>query len=236
MSDTQTLEPAPPPAPSPGRLLHVIVDPSRGGTGMSPVPLPAGLEIVDIYDLFAHDLDTVAGINLATQCDQVFLSRHRDRLDAFVARGGRILVNGHVVEPFVTGLAKWRKLAYSQPADLAVTQLAAHPVWQGVDPRDLLFRTGVPGQHTHAELARIGVAGFYGRGYHVRLPEGATPINGLGELGAVVDYEFALGAGRVLVHGGLDLLAMRDPRRTTAAFGENIVRWLSGGMTPENAQ
>lgn len=217
-----------PPAAQRPRLLHVAVDPRGGGVGMSGFAVPAEFDAVDVYDLPGEDLASVAGIQFTGAVDQVFLARHRDLWDGFVRGGGRVIVNGHVVKPFLTGLATWRRLVYRGPRDLTITSLAAHQVWAGVDPDDLLFRTGVPGVHTPDELRRIGVAGSYGRGYHLDLPADALPVNGIGPLRAVIDYEYTLGAGRVLVHGGLDLLAMRDPQRSTAVLPRNIVDWLKG--------
>jgi len=210
------------------RILQVTVDERSTGVGMSGAPLPQEIEVIDAYNLFDAGLDDVAGISIASGCDQIFLDRHRDEIDAFVRDGGRVLFCGHVVVPFIAGMSKWRKLAYSGPKDLFISSLAPHPLWRGVDFDDLLFRTGVPGRHSFEEMHSIGVSGFYGRGYHLHLPADAVALNGIGPLRAPIDYEFPLGRGRVVIHGGLDLFSQADEDRSTAAFSANIVRWLKG--------
>lgn len=94
---------------------------------------------------------------------------------------------------------------------------------------DVLYRTGVPGEHSRERLAEIGVAGFYGRGYVVRLPKHATIINTIGPLKGPIDYSFPLGEGEVVVHSGLDLEAFTDiPGTTLGKFGPNVRAWLGG--------
>jgi hypothetical protein len=78
----------------------------------------------------------------------------------------------------------------------------------------------------YAELERIGVAGFYGRGCSRDLPDGARVVHTIGRTRAPIDYEYPLGAGRVLVHGGNDLLQFSSADRGTADLRPQIVRWL----------
>lgn len=210
-----------------GRLVMLAPAPGVRSPGMGGFVAPPGFDAVDPYDLDELDLSEVQGIIVSGMCDQVRLSRDLDRFTAWVRDGGRMLVNGHVVRPWVAGMPTWRRLEYRGPADLGITSLAAHPIWAGVDPADLLYRTGVPGTHTHEELERIGVAGFYGRGYQAPLPDGAVVVNGIGPLRAPIDVEFPLGAGRVVVHAGLDLgVFAQTPGTTLTAIPGNIRRWL----------
>ncbi|MFF2021954.1 hypothetical protein ACFVW2_09115 [Streptomyces sp. NPDC058171] len=106
--------------------------------------------------------------------------------------------------------------------------MTPHPVWAGVDFDELLYRTGVPGTPTGEELARVGVAGFYGRGYHGALPEDATVINGIGPYRLPIDIGYPLGAGAVLAHAGNDLLSFSDHDRTTRHLGARLLDWLEG--------
>lgn len=214
-------------APTRTRTVGLTLAPAAAG-GMGPQVAAEGLELHDCYNLPQLDLGAIAGITLSASCDQLFLGRHRALLEEFVRSGGRLLVNGHVVEPFLPGLARWRRLVYKGPRDLVISRLAPHPIWDGIDLDDVLFRTGVPGTHTVEELRAIGVAGFYGRGYHLDLPEGARVLNGIGPLQAPIDYTFTLGAGEIVVHGGLDLLTFADPARSTARFATTIIDWLGG--------
>lgn len=181
---------------------------------------------VDVYDLPATDLTDVSGVYLAADIDQEFLAEHREWLRRFVVDGGRVLVNGHVQRIFLDGLTRWRKLDFRTPADLALTRVTEHPVWAGIDPRALLYSTGTPGRLSFEELARIGVAGFYGRGYYLDLPAGAQVVHTIGPTSAPVDYAYRLGAGEVVVHGGNDLLQFAGVDRGTAALAEQVLAWL----------
>ena len=182
--------------------------------------------LLDVYRLPETDLSQVTGMMISGDADQLFLAEQQPLLDAFVAGGGRVLVNGHVQRPFMTGLAPWRKLAFSGPRDLRLTRLHDHPVWAGADPDLFLFSTGESGPQTLERLREIGVAGFYGRGYPAWLPDEATVIHGLGDLLAPIDYEYPLGNGRVLVHCGNDLTHFISADRGTAHMGAQLAAWL----------
>lgn len=215
-----------------GRIIELTTVPF--GTVVKPRGMGnnvgwAAIERIDVYSFADLDLSEVSGLIISGMCDQIHLSRHREKLETWVRAGGRLLINGHVVEPFLEGLPKWRKLAFSRPADLVIETAAPHPLWEGIDPADLLYRTGVPGSHSRERMAEIGVAGFYGRGYSVRLPETALVINTLGPLRAPIDYAFPLGEGEVVVHAGLDLEAFpATPGTTLGRFAENAHTWLGG--------
>ncbi|MBM7367318.1 hypothetical protein [Gordonia hydrophobica] len=191
----------------------------------------------DITSASVYDLDSDAaqsrilsadGLLIASSADHVHLAKHRATLTSFVRDGGRVLVNGQVVLPFIDGLATWSKLNYSTAGDLQPHLVTAHPLWDGVDHQDLHYRTGRPGVHDYQTLTSIGVAGFYGRGYHVNLPPDAQVITGIGPLRLPLDYSYRIGLGEVIVHAGRDLDKYADPRYSTGAFGPNIAAWLSG--------
>ncbi|MEU4311303.1 hypothetical protein [Nocardia sp. NPDC024068] len=202
-------------------VLKAVMAP-RDGT-------PAGgFHEVDVYDLPKACAADTTGIYLTGDVDQEYLAEQRPLLDAFVTGGGRVLVNGHVQRVFLQGLTRWRKLEFRTPRDLVLTRVTDHPVWAGTDPLAFLYNTGTPGPVPFAELERIGVAGFYGRGYYLDLPAGARIVHTLGPTAAPIDYDYPLGAGRVLVHGGNDLLQFAGADRGTARLAPQIVRWLEG--------
>lgn len=210
-------------------ILHLVMrptpplspPPTAAEAAAAPVPL-------DVYRLPETELAGVRGIILAGDVDQLFLAEQQPLLDGFVRAGGRVLVNGHVQRPFLTGLSPWRKLAFSGPSDLRLTRQFEHPVWRGTDPEDFLFSTGETGRLSRERLAEIGVAGFYGRGYLSRLPEGARVVHTIGGLGAPIDVEYPLGAGRVLVHCGNDLGMFFSADRGTEGMRDQLAEWLRG--------
>lgn len=145
--------------------------------------------------------------------DQIRLLELAGPLDALLARGGRILVNGHVLKPFVAGVAGFVPAGAGRLADLALTPLAPHALFEGV-PRE-------------AFQARRGVAGFYGRG-HVPPPRDARPITGVGASAAPLDWEWTHPGGGVLFcHAGNDLWTTLDDDALAARLARNIVGWLA---------
>ena len=192
-------------------VIHLVMG---SNTGMSGRPITSGLTSnVDIYSLDSLDLGSVRGVIINGNCDQIFLERKRDILIDFVTSGGRIAVMGHPLTDFLPGLGQWRKFESSGPKDLAIHAGTPHPVWAGVDTADLSFRREV--------------SGFYGRGYSQKLPEGAIVTNFIGRHLLPVDYVYPLGAGEVLVHGGIDLAVYQDdPNTSSRVFGQ-LLNWLA---------
>lgn len=181
---------------------------------------------VDVYDLPSAITDDVTGIYFTGDVDQEFLLEKRSILDDFVVRGGRVLINGHVQRIFLDGLTRWRKLEFRNASDLALARVDEHPVWEGIDPKALLYNSGRREAVPYEELERIGVAGFYGRGCYLDMPDGARIVHTVGRTHAPLDYDYPLGQGRVLVHGGNDLLQFAGEHRGTARLRPQILNWL----------
>lgn len=181
---------------------------TMNGTAAHPVP-PSPAEnsssSIDLYSFTEEILDACRGLVINAGCDQIFLERHRDILSSWVRSGGRLLVNGHPLRRFVDLLPSIRKLEFHGLRDVWLSTVDDHPIWNNVDRRDLLLRTGVPGTHTFEELTRIGVAGFYARNYLADIPEGSRIITGIGPGKLPVDLTYPLGDGEVIVHAGNDL-------------------------------
>lgn len=212
--------------------------PGAGAERMSARPRTEGVsarpaaEPLDVYDLSEELLlgGGIKGLSISGNVDQVFLERRAPLLERFVREGGRILVNGHVVRPFLPGLSPWRALDHHGPSDLWISPVTPHPVFEGVDPLELVYRTGVTGTPTGEDLKRLGVAGFYGRGYHSRVPEGGTVLNGIGPHALPIDILYPLGDGLVMAHAGNDLFMFSDPGRSTRTLGPRLHAWLEGTL------
>ncbi|MBO0820258.1 MAG: hypothetical protein J2P26_05350 [Nocardiopsaceae bacterium] len=187
--------------------------------GRRPTPLSACDTVAerDLYDLAGLDLSRHSGLLIGTAADQISLGENREALDSYVEGGGIVVVCGQVVRPFLTGLPVFEPIDHRRPADLEVTRLAGHPVWEGVRAEDLTFRKGV--------------AGFYGRGCYPssRLPAGAVVINGIGPDRLPLDFAYRHGRGTVLVHGGNDLWGYRDDPNTSARLTPQLLDWITGG-------
>ena len=186
------------------------------------------IHAIDVYDLDAIHLDGYTGMLVDGGCDQRFLASRSERLSAWVRNGGRIVANGHPVLRWLEGLPAHRKLDFHTLADLWLSTTGEHPIWAGIDRRDLLLRTGVPGNHTFDELQKIGVAGFYAHAYLVDLPQGAVPVTGIGPGRLPVDVVYPLGDGEVVLHVGNDLSSFATMGTTTAGLQERVFEYLEG--------
>jgi hypothetical protein len=203
------------------------------GTTMGDLPTSALNRAIDVYDLDTVDLSDVRGIVVTAGCDQRYLASRRELLDAWVRDGGRLLANGLPVLPYVTGLPQVRQLDFHGLDDLWLTATGDHPLWTGIDRRDLLLRAGDNDPHTFDELTSVAVAGFYAHAYLTRLPAGAVTITGIGPGRLPVDVSYPLGHGEVIVHCGNDLAGFANPHTSTAGLAERIDRYLEQA-TPGN--
>jgi hypothetical protein len=167
---------------------------------------------IGMYDFDDMRLGDYRALLIGMHCDQLYLSRRRERIEAFVRAGGTLVVSGHVAWPVVSGLTAFQPIPDYRLADLQVQRESAHPVWDGVAMDDLTFRRGV--------------AGFYGRGWHVPPPD-ATVIHSLGPERRPLDFAYALGAGRVLFHGGNDLWTYLDTGNSAERMVPQLFDWIA---------
>src|SRR6185503_12946928 len=129
----------------------------------APFAASGHLQGVWEWDLDAATIISASGLLLTMHLDQTLAMTWRDNLETMLRSGGRILINGHVARPFISGLAPF-VLCGRKREHFKLTVLGEHAVFEGVDRRAL--------------ETRRGVAGFYGRG-HNPPPEGARPLTGI---------------------------------------------------------
>lgn len=152
-----------------------------------------------------------SGLIATASVDQIDLLEKRDAIEDFLDRGGRMVINGHVVRPYIRELAAFAPMEKPRRGDYALTRLAAHPVFEGIEAKAL-------------ETNR-GVAGFYGRG-HNPPPPGATAITGIGPKLLPVDWVWRRPAGGALfVHSGNDLWGVGDDPAVKTAIAARLVGW-----------
>lgn len=165
------------------------------------------------------DLSPYGAIIMSMLTDQASLSRHADKLESFLDRGGLLVVNGHMAYPLLADVAPFLPQSGHGTDALAVHRLADHPVFAGVAEEDLTFRRGV--------------AGFYGRG-HNPPPDGAIALNGLGAGKVALDWLWRRPkGGTVFMHGGLDLWAYAGDPTSAARMAPQLLNWLKSEMRGE---
>lgn len=174
----------------------------------------SAVEPIGIYDFTGQELKNYDVFLIGTDVDQRMLLEKKHYLDEFLANGKTIVFCGALAYPFLDDVGQFVKMTYTSYKDYEVTPLLDHPVWEGVKPKDMMYRRGV--------------AGFYSRGYNPP-PQNAKIINTLGSGKHPIDYEYRTkDGGRVLVHCGNNLWLFINDATTAAAMGTNLIKWLKG--------
>lgn len=162
-------------------------------------------------ELTKEHLEKATGLITTMHLDQLGMMAFSETLEAFLTRGGRWFFNGHFMRPLVFDLKPYEHVNEPGKDALALTVLADHPIFKGVDRADL--------------GARKGVAGFYGRGSNP-MPEGATAITGVGRKQAPLDWDWEIpSGGRLFSHAGNDLQSAAGPDEATLQLSQNIIAW-----------
>lgn len=186
------------------------------GTAEPPAPLrdpavAAWLDGIDVYEFPSIDLQRYRAIFVGMHVDQRFVAAQRPLLEAFLAKGGTLVITGHIAYPILPELQSFVPLPKPGRMDLEVVRVGDHPIFEGVDPAE--------------QTAVKGVAGFYGRG-HNPPPAGARILNRLGSgEGVPVDFVYRRGAGVVFVHAGNDYWQYMNDGRTTARLVPQLLVW-----------
>jgi len=181
--------------------------------------LPANLNGLPVAavgdDILAEPkhLDRAQALLVSMHADQRWLQRHRRVLEAFLGRGGRLVVSGQIAHPFLEPLAPFEPIAPMKVERLDVRiEPPVHPLFEGVAAEDL--------------TRRRGVVGFYGRGGHP-LPAGGRLLASLDHGRVALDWLLPWpGGGALLVHAGNDLWSYADDESSAARLAPQLVRWL----------
>jgi hypothetical protein len=165
------------------------------------------------WDLTPDDLAQARGVLTTIHLDQIRMMEFGEAFEALLDRGGRLVFNGHVMRPFIAGLTPFVPVGGGRRVDFALTPLADHPVFAGVDRAAL-------------QLSR-GVAGFYGRGCNPP-PEGALALTGVGEGRLPLDWVWRRPrGGAILSHAGNDWWGAGSDKPALERLADNIVGWAN---------
>jgi len=164
------------------------------------------------WDLDPAAVASASGLLVTMHLDQTLAMSWVDALATMLGRGGRVLINGQVARPWLSGLEPF-VLCGRKREHFRITVLDEHPVFAGVDRSAL--------------ETRRGVAGFYGRG-HNPMPAGARALTGVGPDAAPLDWIWRRAdGGAVLSHAGNDLWMNTDDAAQRDLMIANSLRWLA---------
>jgi hypothetical protein len=206
--------------------IYIVSDDGPHPAQFDPALALGHLSIIRQVDLTAADIRGAWGLIATAALDQVDFAQRRPVLEEFLARGGRIVFNGHLLRPFADGLQPYIPLPSQRRADLELERLAPHPVFAGIP--------------VAVQQTQRGIAGFYGRG-HNPPPAGAQALTGIGPERRPVDWEWLLppngqgGRGGLFVHAGNDIWGTTDDPLVDALVAERLVAWSLAGQAQGKA-
>lgn len=148
------------------------------------------VDVVDCYDLAATDPARYGVLVIPTMIDQEHLVRHRAWIRTYLDTGGVLIFGGQIHRDWLPGAVAFQPISPPSLRAYQVTEIAEHPIFDGVEADDLTFRRGV--------------AGFFARGHHAP-PDGAEVLVRLSGGEPVTYLDRVSTAGTILLQTTADL-------------------------------
>lgn len=167
---------------------------------------------IDMYDFEQTDLTPYKAIVVHDFVDQLYLYKHRDRIEAYLNAGNIVIWSGHLTTDWLPGCSHFIPKPINNFSDYNVSIVQPHPVFNGVTTEDMTLNKGV--------------AGFFARGAHLPLPKHAEALLTLPD-GFVTTYiDRHTTNGTIFVHAGRDLFSQRDQQKTTDRIHTQLLEWI----------
>jgi hypothetical protein len=167
------------------------------------------VESVDCYQLPKAGLNRFEVVIIPPMIDQEHLARHRALIRAYLDSGGVLIFGGQIHRDWLPGAGPFQAIDPPSLQAYRVTEIAEHPIFDGVDPDDLTFRRGV--------------AGFFARGHHP-VPDGAEVLVRLTGGLPVTYIDRVSTAGTILLHANGELLGYRG-QDTAGRMPGQLIEW-----------
>lgn len=168
--------------------------------------------MVDQYAFGALDLSPFKAIVVHDFIDQEYMYRQREKLAAYLNAGGIVVWSGHLVKEWLPGCAIFTPKEVTSHTDYELTFVSEHSVFAGVDTNDMTYNKGV--------------AGFFARGSHTPIPDGAKALLTLPNDKVTTYIDRVTTKGTIFAHAGRDLFAQRGQGKTTDAISTQLLTWI----------
>jgi hypothetical protein len=181
----------------------------------------AAVDPIDIYDLDRADLSLYLGLAVPGLADQIYLARHAEQLRAFLDAGRVLIFSGMLFAPWLPGGGAYHPKTIRSYKDYFLHVVTPHPIFDGIEMDDLIFRRGV--------------AGFFARG-HNDPPPGAEILLALPGGEPVVYLDRVSTRGTILCHSGNDLLGYGKSEDTSTRLVPQLLAWMRAEARERTAQ
>lgn len=168
------------------------------------------VETLDCYQLAKADLSRFSVLVIPSMIDQEHLAAHRAVIRTYLDGGGVLVFGGQLHRDWLPGAARFQVIDPPSLQAYRVTEIAEHPIFEGVKPDDLTFRRGV--------------AGFFARGYHPP-PAGAEVLIRLSGRQPVTYLDRVSTAGTIVLQSNGDLLGYANEHSTAARIPAQLIDW-----------
>jgi len=194
----------------------LFLKPIKGAGGDLPsiMGFVRNADEIDHYALHDTDLTPYAALMLPAHLDQRYFGTLTERVSDWLDAGGTLVFNGHVAWPMLPEFQPFMALEKRSLENLQIHRITDHPVFDGVDMKDLTYRRGV--------------AGFYARGCNPP-PAGAVPLLGVGPAHVPCDWVYDRPqGGRIFMHAGNDLWMYAGDKTTAHRIVPQLMDWALG--------
>ena len=168
--------------------------------------------IVDQYNFADMDLTPFKCIVVHDFIDQEYMYRNRKKLEAFLNERNIVIWGGHLVKEWLPGCPLFTPKQINKHSDYEISVVNEHPIFVGVATEEMTYNKGV--------------AGFFARGSHTPVPEGAEVLLTLPDGAHITYIDRNTTNGTILAHAGRDLFAQRMQNKTTDRISSQLLAWI----------
>lgn len=168
--------------------------------------------IVDQYSFADMDLTPFKCIVVHDFIDQESMYRNRVKLEAFLNERNIVIWGGHLVKEWLPGCPLFVPKQINKHSDYEISVVNEHPIFVGVATDEMTYNKGV--------------AGFFARGSHTPVPDGAEVLLTLPDGASITYIDRNTTNGTILAHAGRDLFAQRMQNKTTDRISLQLLAWI----------
>ena len=192
----------------------LFLDPGHafGLTNRTSPFIQQNFTLVDQYEFAEMDLTPFKCIVVHDFADQIYLERHKAKIEAFLNDHNIVIFGGHLVREWLPGCAIFTPQQVNSFKDYEVSVVNEHPIFEGVAMDELTFNKGV--------------AGFFARGAHIPVPAGAQILLTLPGDMPITYIDRHTTKGTILAHAGRDLFGQRMQKKSSDRISEQLLQWI----------